>query len=157
MGVKMTEEERTLLSQLQNDSNISKMRSYHHHGTITVFDHCTNVVITSLNIANKLSLDKKQKENIIIGGMLHDFFLYDWHEGRMREDGIHCWLHPKVALSNANEHFDLNSRQKNIIRSHMFPATLLHPPTCKEAWIVSAADKICAVKEYFKGSLPDAN
>ena len=149
MGVNISNDELALLRQMQNDMNVSKMRSFHHHGTITVFDHCTNVVMTSLSIADKLSLGKKQKENIIIGGMLHDFFLYDWHEGRIREDGIHCWLHPKVALKNASEHFELNRQQRNIIRSHMFPATLLHPPTCREAWIVSAADKICAVKEYY--------
>ncbi len=149
MGHKISEEENALLQRLKNDEKISKMRAFPHHGTITVFDHSLNVVMTSLRIANRLSLTKKQKENIIIGGMLHDFFLYDWHEGRIRKDGIHCWLHPKVALGNANSCFELNKQQKNIIRSHMFPATLLHPPTCREAWIVSAADKICAVKEYF--------
>lgn len=142
--------EQALLLKLRTDENISKMREFPHHGTITVYDHSLNVVLTSLKIAEKLSLDQKQKENIIVGGMLHDFFLYDWHEGRIREDGIHCWLHPKVALQNASKHFELNKNQKNIIRSHMFPATLLHPPLCKEAWIVSAADKICAVKEYFE-------
>ena len=127
-----------------------KMKSYPHHGEITVFDHSVNVVLTSLKIAEMLSFDARQKENIIVGGMLHDFFLYDWHEGRIRKDGIHCWLHPKVALINADSCFELNKQQKNIIRSHMFPATLLHPPKCREAWIVSTADKICAVKEYFQ-------
>ena len=146
----MTEEERSLLCGLQSDENIVKMKSFPHHGTLSVFDHSLNVVHTSLRIAEKLSLDKSQKENIIIGAMLHDFFLYDWHEGRLREDGIHCWLHPRVALENANSYFDLNKKQQNIIRSHMFPATLMHPPTCIEAWVVSAADKVCAVQEYFE-------
>ena len=146
---KLSENEKKLISTMQADSNIKKMHSYPHHGSITVFDHSMNVVMTSLHIAKKLSLTKEQCENIIIGGMLHDFFLYDWHEGRIRKDGIHCWLHPKVALYNADKLFRLNKNQRNIIRSHMFPATLLHPPICREAWIVSTADKICAVKEYF--------
>ena len=145
----ISHESRELLRQMTQDENVKKLREFAHHGEITVFDHSLNVVLTSLKIAQKLSLGKKQMENIIIGGMLHDYFLYDWHEGRIRPEGIHCWLHPKVALCNASEQFDLNSRQRNIIRSHMFPATLLHPPTCTEAWIVSTADKICAVKEYF--------
>ncbi len=145
----LNDSEKELFGRLKNDDMISKMREYPHHGTMSVFDHCVNVVDMSLKIADKLSLDKRQKENIIVGGMLHDFFLYNWHEGRIREDGIHCWLHPKVALSNANTHFDLNKKQQNIIRSHMFPATILHPPMCIEAWVVSTADKVCAVREYF--------
>ncbi len=147
---RISPEEEALLFELQKNENVSKMKDYPHHGTITVFDHSLNVVMTSLKIADRLSLNKEQKKNIIIGGMLHDFFLYNWHDGRVRKDGIHCWLHPKVALSNAKTYFDLNVSQQNIIRSHMFPATLLHPPMCKEAWIVSIADKICALKEYFK-------
>ena len=148
MYTSTSEKENELLSQLQNESNIAQMKSFPHHGTMSVYDHSLNVTMTSLKIADKLSLSPEKRENIIVGAMLHDFFLYDWHEGRVREDGIHCWLHPKVALKNASERFELNSRQKNIIRSHMFPATLFHPPTCSEAWIVSLADKICAVKEY---------
>ncbi len=145
----ISEKEHDMLSQLQSESGIMQMKSFPHHGDITVFDHSLNVTMTSLRIAKRLSLSEEKRENIIVGAMLHDFFLYDWHEGRIRKDGIHCWLHPKVALKNADERFELNSKQKNIIRSHMFPATLLHPPTCSEAWIVSLADKICAVKEYF--------
>lgn len=147
---KISHEEHALLSMLKQDSRIRQMMSYPHHGTMSVFDHSLNVTMTSLKIAERFSLTNKQKENIIVGAMLHDFFLYDWHEGRIREDGIHCWLHPRVALQNASKAFELNRQQKNIIRSHMFPATLLHPPTCREAWIVSTADKICAVKEYFQ-------
>lgn len=145
----MSAYETSLFEGLKDNEDIAKMKSYPHHGTLSVFDHSLNVVRTSMKIANVLSLSQKQKENIIVGAMLHDFFLYDWHEGRIREDGIHCWLHPKVALENAASRFELNKKQRNIIRSHMFPATLLHPPTCVEAWVVSTADKVCAVREYF--------
>ncbi len=149
MSYKITASEKALLQELQINEHISKMKTYPHHGEVTVFDHSEHVVITSLKIADLLCLSEQQKKNIIIGGMLHDFFLYDWHKGRIRTEGIHCWLHPKVALKNASALFDLNNNQKNIIRSHMFPATLLHPPTCAEAWIVSLADKLCAILEYF--------
>ena len=80
--------------------------------------------------------------------MLHDFFLYDYYvTGRIRKEGIHAWSHPKVALDNATKLFKLNKNQKNIIRSHMFPTTLFHPPLCREAWVVCMADKVCAIKE----------
>ncbi|MBQ1546174.1 MAG: HD domain-containing protein [Clostridia bacterium] len=148
MDAILTKQEQELLSSLQNNEHVLQMQNFHHHGTETVFDHCLHVVMTSLAIARLFSLSEDETANIIIGGMLHDFFLYDWHEGRIRKDGIHCWLHPTVALANAAAYFELNNRQRNIIRSHMFPATLLHPPRCKEAWIVSIADKICAIQEY---------
>lgn len=53
-----------------------------------------------------------------------------------------------TACAIITKDFDLNDKQKNIIRSHMFPATLLHPPRSIEAVIICLSDKICAVTEY---------
>ena len=51
-------------------------------------------------------------KNLIVGSLLHDFYLYDWHNGRIRKDGIHAWTHPIKALNNAERYFKLNKIQK---------------------------------------------
>lgn len=53
--------------------------------------------------------------------------------------------HPIVAFNNASKYFDLNSKEENIIKGHMFPFGV---PKSKEAWIVSYVDKYIAVFEY---------
>ncbi len=88
--------------------------------------------------------------NLIQGAILHDFYLYDWHNGRKRPEGLHGFNHPKIAVKNAKKYFNINKQVENIIASHMFPLTITKIPKSKEAFIVSIADKICAIKESLK-------
>lgn len=81
---------------------------------------------------------------LVIGALLHDYFLYDWHDGKGRH--FHGFTHPECAFRNAEKDYTLSPRVKNIIIRHMFPLTPV-PPTCTEAWIVCIADKICAIEE----------
>ena len=132
-----------------NNKYICNMKAYKQHGNISTYDHSVNVLNVAYSWARKCNFNDKQICNIIIGSMLHDFYLYDWHTGRFRKDGIHGFVHPKRALKNASRLFKLNAKQKNIIKSHMFPMTLLSVPKCKEAWVVTIADKYCAIIEYY--------
>ena len=52
-------------------------------------------------------------------------------------------------LINAEQEFDLNETERDIIRSHMWPLTLFHMPKSKEAALVCLADKICTLQEFF--------
>jgi uncharacterized protein len=81
------------------------------------------------------------------GGLLHDFFLYDWHIKKSHE-GLHGFIHPRVALENANKYFHLNDMEQDVICKHMWPMTI-KPPKYKEAYIVDAIDKYCAFMEIF--------
>ena len=84
---------------------------------------------------------------MIRGALLHDYFLYDWHKQEVPHR-FHGFTHPKTALRNAERDFDLSERECDIISKHMFPLTLV-PPMHRESWIVSMADKYCALRETF--------
>ena len=51
------------------------------------------------------------------------------------------------ALANAEQRYTLNDRERNVIRSHMWPLTLLTPPRCREAAVVCVADKMSSATE----------
>ena len=53
---------------------------------------------------------------------------------------------PKIALKNAKKLCSLNKKEENIIVRHMWPLTFI-PPRYIESYVVSFADKICAMAE----------
>lgn len=120
------------------------------HGNVTVFEHSVNVAEISIAFAEKLSITVNE-ESLIKGALLHDYFLYDWHN-KEQSPGLHGFKHPYIALKNAEEDYDLNDIEKNIILRHMFPLVPI-PPRYKEAWIVCFADKYCAFGETVSGWL----
>jgi len=122
-----------------------QMRSIKHHDE-SVFDHSVKVAFHAYQMAYKNNLDW---ESTIRGALLHDFFLYKFKKclgPRLITDSIkHAISHPIIAFNNANKYFDLNDKEENIIKGHMFPFGI---PKSKEAWIVSFVDKYIAVFEY---------
>ena len=135
-----------LINKYTNIPIVASMNNYIQHGSVTTLQHCINVAIISMIIVKYFSIKVNEKD-LIEGAMLHDFYLYDWHDGRMREEGLHGFSHPKVAACNAKKYLNVNDKVENIITSHMFPLTITKVPKSKEAIIVSVADKICAIKE----------
>lgn len=118
------------------------------HGNMTVNDHCLNVAKYSLIIREKLHISCDEKE-LIRGALLHDYFLYDWHsKEHVPIYKLHGFYHPGIALRNAMDEYELTSKEKEIIKRHMWPLTII-PPTCKEGWIVTTADKWCSLLETF--------
>lgn len=80
--------------------------------------------------------------------LLHDYFLYDWHE----RDASHSWhgfTHPGKALGNASADFVLTDRERDIIRKHMFPLTPAIPKY-RESVLVCLVDKWCSTIEVFR-------
>ena len=55
-------------------------------------------------------------------------------------------VHPKEALKNAKMITEVSSIMEDTIVNHMWPLGDAQPQT-KEAWIVQASDKLCAVME----------
>lgn len=128
------------------NSRLNMMCDFTQHGDTSCLEHTIAVVFCSLAIAKLLRI-RVNKRELIRGGILHDYFLYDWHDGK-KERKIHGFTHPSKALLNAEKDFFLSIRERDIIKKHMFPLTA-RPPKYREAWIICLADKICAVREAF--------
>lgn len=132
------------LRELFNGSRLDMMMGFTQHGDTSCLAHTIAVVYCALAIARMMHI-RVNKRELIRGGILHDYFLYDWHDGE-RERKIHGFTHPSSALANAEEDFLLSRRERDIIRKHMFPLTV-KPPRYREAWLICLADKICACRE----------
>ena len=124
--------------------NMQKEKTYMQHGKITVFDHSVAVAVESLKLAHRLGLPVDQK-TLIRGALLHDYFLYDWHEND-KSHRLHGFRHAKTALINAEKEYELNDIEKNMIYCHMFPLNL-RIPKYRESILLTIADKIVATKE----------
>lgn len=123
------------------DSDFRKLSRYVQHKNTTRLMHSLNVAYISWKLAKKMGCEARTAARI---GMLHDFCLYDFREKTEEAQVFH---HPKVAAKMSQEHFDISNKEKKAILSHMFPLGPM--PTSKEAWIISFADKMCAVTERF--------
>ena len=134
-------------SDILDSDNFKITKQHIQHGTVTVHRHCMDVAECSLLLNNKLGL-KCNQPDLIRGALLHDYFLYDWHDKEYlsQRKRLHGFWHPGVALRNAEKEYELNDTQREIIKKHMWPLTVV-PPTCREAWVVTAADKYCSLME----------
>ena len=132
---------------LLRDPRIRQMRKYSQHESSNSLKHSIHVAKTGFALAEKLHI-KIDEEVLAVGALLHDYYLYDIEESGY-SDYRHGTVHPRIALDNAMRDFPLDRKEQNIIRSHMWPLTLFHYPQSKEAWVITMADKYCAVREMF--------
>ena len=114
------------------------------HGDVSVMEHSISVSMMSVKLA-KLTHLKYDYYSLVRGSLLHDYFLYDWHE-KDSNHKLHGFRHADRALTNAANDFSINPIEANMIMRHMFPLNI-RPPKTREAIILCIADKICAAKE----------
>jgi uncharacterized protein len=153
VGVKLTEQEtilfREILDEVWKNTRVEESARYIQHGHTSVFRHSVSVAYVSFWLARRLHIETDEHA-LIRGALLHDYFLYDWHE----PDDSHKWhgfFHAGKAWRNALRDIpDLSPKEENMIRRHMFPLNPI-PPTCREAWILCLADKICSTQETVEG------
>ena len=124
-------------------SNKKFLRLSHesHHG-ITRLDHSLNVAKKVYKYAIKFNLDYVSATRAAI---VHDFFTNA--EFISNHGLIQGVVHPDIALANARGEFEINDMEANMIESHMFPLSVVVPKS-KEAWLLTAVDKMQAVYEY---------
>jgi len=131
-----------IIGELVQSQIILSMDQFIQHSHVTCLEHSMHVSYSSYRVCKYLGLDYKSAAR---GGLLHDFFLYDWHMKNHRK-GLHGFTHPQVALKNATEFFNLNDTEKDIIEKHMWPLTIRLPKS-KESLVVSIVDKYCSFIE----------
>ena len=129
---------------LDNEA-VRRMKGCIQHGNVSTYDHCMNVACCSLYLARKWNW-KVDEKSLVIGAFLHDFYLYDWHLYK-RRGRLHGFCHTALAAKNARTVFGVSDKIYYIIRTHMFPLTVMWLPRSKEGWLVCLADKYCASKE----------
>ena len=131
-----------IVKEYMNNDNFQRIKEIEHHG-ITRLEHCIKVSYYSYVVAKILKLDYEQTA---IGGLLHDFFISPEDRTKM-ERFESVFTHPKLALKTAESEFDLTLKEKDMIRSHMFPINF-SVPKYMESWIVSIVDKCVATSEF---------
>ena len=129
-----------------DSESMQSLRTFIQHGVVTRYEHCLSVCYLALRIAERLGIEV-DKRSMVRGALLHDFFMYDWHDpGNLRL--LHGFTHPREALSTAQKQFELNDIERDVIRKHMFPLNIALP-RYRETVIVTIADKVSAVLETF--------
>ncbi len=136
-----------LVDDILRNQEFRKLKGFFHH-TNHIYDHVIRVSYISYVIAKALRLDYRAAAR---GGLLHDFFLYDWRERKATDTSkaMHGREHPHIALANARGQFEVSDLEADIIVKHMFPKTL-PIPRYKESFVVSLSDKISSVYEYYE-------
>lgn len=133
-------------SDILHSENFDKSKNNMQHGSISVKEHSLQVARQSVLLSEWLGIEHNRRD-LVRGALLHDYFLYDWHHiDRENPHRLHGFHHPSRALRNAEREYELTDRQREIIVKHMWPLTI-KLPMCREAWVVTAADKYCSFLE----------
>ena len=132
-----------LVGDLYATDEVQSMRVYPQHSVANRLDHIRAVTYISYVLSKKFSLDVKKCSR---AALLHDLVYYDWHDPDMSHRP-HGYRHPAFAAMNAKLLCpDLSKKEERIILRHMWPLTIL-PPSSREGFIVTFADKYCASTE----------
>ena len=146
---KLSEERKNELEQLYqrylNDPLVMQMKDIPIHRGSNCYIHVFKVCKLVIKKAVKKNKEYNY-EALIIGAILHDYYLYDWRADiKLRKK--HCRKHPLIAASNAKRDFDVSEEVMEIIKTHMWPITIHLYPKTKEAKLVNEVDDIIATKE----------
>lgn len=127
-----------------HDERILRMKQYSMHRGSNCYIHSFKVA----KVAIKRALRHKKGDLyiILVGAILHDYYLYDWRVDRSKMMH-HFGSHPYTAAKNAERDFGIHEPIKKVIQSHMWPANITDFPKTKEARIISLADKHIYIKE----------
>lgn len=129
--------------------NMRRERGNYQHGNVSTFAHSIRVACLAVWLADRAHLwNRVDLKSLVRAALLHDYFLYDWHDWDNGTHRLHGFTHGNAALLNAMRDFRLNAIERDSISCHMFPMTPT-APSYVEGWLVTAADKLSATRETF--------
>ena len=146
--MKITKEQKDRLENLYQsflkDEKILRMKDISMHRGSNCYIHCFKVAKRAVN----KSLNKKDinLEVVLLGAILHDYYLYDWRKDRSKLKK-HGKNHPIIAIENAIRDFNISNDVQKVIKSHMWPINIKEYPNTKEAKVVSLSDKAVTICE----------
>ena len=131
-----------------DDPAVQSMRLLPQHAAgVSCYHHSVLVSYVSFRLCAMLGLDARAAAR---GGLLHDLFLYNWQDHSIHSFLDHMENHPRYALENAEALFALTDTERDIIATHMWPATPTKFYHRWESLVVSCMDKVCAVAELLR-------
>lgn len=131
---RILEDIKEILKELDEQGRMKYTQRYMQHSDISVYKHCISVAYTSVELAERFSLNVNRKE-LIRGALLHDYFLYDWHE-KNAGHRFHGFIHAGRALQNAKNDFELTRREETSFRGICFLLISFHQCVKKPGWYV---------------------
>ena len=135
-----------IVRDIAQHGEFARLRHYDHHNS-SIYEHARRVSYYSYRLCHLLGLDYHAGAR---GGMLHDFFLYDWRSYKKdKNNPNHGRTHPLVALDNSRRCFPVSDTETDIIRHHMWPKGSRRPQS-PEGMVVSMVDKYCAAVEFLQ-------
>lgn len=146
--MKITEEQKQRLEDLYqtflNDEKILRMKDISMHRGSNCYEHSFKVAKKAIEKA--INMKDVNLEVVLLGAILHDYYLYDWRNDRSKLKK-HGQNHPGIAIENAVRDFNISEEVKKVIKTHMWPINIKQFPNTKEAKIVSLADKAVTIGE----------
>ena len=146
--MKISNEEKERLENIYqtflNNQKIKKMKDIPMHRGSNCYEHSFKVAKYAIKKA--LRYKEVNLEVVLIGAILHDYYLYDWRTDSSKKKG-HAKNHQIIASENASRDFMISDKVKKVIESHMWPINIKNFPDTKEARIVSLSDKHVALLE----------
>ena len=139
------EEYLNIILPILENKEFLKLKNISHHDNNRLY-HSLRVSYYSYLIAKKFSFDYVA---IARAGLLHDFYLdttkdYDHMKDKVK---LYTFWHPKEALLNAKQYFELSSLEEDIIITHMFPLNV-YIPKHKESWVLNVVDSGVSFYEF---------
>ena len=137
-----------MIADILKTPRFQQMKCYRHHVRSNAYEHSLKVAYLCYRHHKRYG-GRIPIEELVRGALLHDYYLYDCHAPH-RDYRKHLLRHPSVALKNAvRDYPTLTAAQRDMIRHHMFPLSLLHPPRTAAGWLVCFYDKVAAVSDRF--------
>lgn len=136
----------TIYQTFLHDEKILKMKEIQMHRGSNCYEHSFKVAKLAMKRALRSQRKNIDLETLLIGAILHDYYLYDWRKDRSKLKG-HAKKHEMIASENASRDYDVSPAIKKVIETHMWPFNFKNFPNTVEARIVNNADTYIAFIE----------